>query len=76
MTQIAVRGSPKSAHIFHCHSLLLMEKPYLPDVSCLLSLIKGVAYPVYLNLLIKRQKNRCRSNSLHSHESLIISEPL
>lgn len=37
MTQITVRGRLTNSCICHCHSLLLMEKHLLPNVSYLLS---------------------------------------
>lgn len=39
MTQIAVRGWLTNARIFHCHTLLLMEKHQLLIISCLFFLL-------------------------------------
>lgn len=58
MTQIAVRGRLTNARIFQCHSLSLMEKHYLPDVSCLFFLHLRVDLSCcsgYVNKATKRQ---------------------
>lgn len=54
MTQITVRGRLTNACIFHCHSLLLMEKHHLPDVC--FSFSERATYLVTLNMLINKTK--------------------